>query len=329
MESRWRGRRHCYNPGVAKEVNASVTRSGWIAPEVGPDTLKTRPWGGRRLAALRGATFDPAAPIGESWEFSTLEGSESRARGGSLLDLLGAPLPFLVKLIDTESRLSIQLHPADGDRPDPSGAPTGLPGKEEAWIVLDAAPGARVRAGLANGIGGDEFERRLRAAQADPQEAGAALVDALRAIPVRRGSIILVPPRTVHAIEGGLLVAEIQQPTDCTFRLFDYGSERELHVDEGLRVYDSSAQARCWQPEDAAAGVQLEGDHLRLRPVRGPGPLPASRLGAPRLVVQVEGRSIASDGLPPLSPGDLRLDLEGDAALTLGNDALVVIGTID
>ncbi|MEM6996038.1 MAG: hypothetical protein AAF721_36360, partial [Myxococcota bacterium] len=103
-----------------------------IRPEPGPTTLKVTRWAGTRLAALRGAE-DVAGAIGESWEFSTLPGSVSRACGEPLDTLLGAPLPWLAKLIDTAAPLSIQVHPTDD-------VVSGAPGKEEAWIILEAEP---------------------------------------------------------------------------------------------------------------------------------------------------------------------------------------------
>lgn len=248
-----------------------------IRPEPGPTTLKRAPWGGRRLAALRvqegspaattttatdgpkaGAADEPsdghALPIGESWEFSTLAGSESRAQGRALSEVLGRPLPFLAKLIDTAAPLSIQVHPED----DPA---SGRLGKEEAWIVLDAEPGASVLAGAADGVADRDLARAMEQAIARP-ERGAVLLEALRKIPVERGMVILVPAGTVHSIGAGILLAEIQQPSDCTHRLFDYGSDRPIHPEAARAAWRIEAQPRIWRPGEP--GGSLQGRHLAL-----------------------------------------------------------------
>ena len=179
------------------------------------------------VAALRDHP-DPHARIGESWEFSTLPGSESRVGDRPLAAALGRPLPFLAKLIDTALPLSVQVHPGD----DPT---TGAPGKEEAWVVLAADPDARVWAGLAPTCSPAEFRRAVAA--------GEPLLHLLRTIPVVAGSVLLIPARTVHAIGGGILLAEIQQPSDCTFRFHDHGSERPIQPREALAAVDLDQQA--------------------------------------------------------------------------------------
>ena len=153
--------------------------------------------------------------------------------------------------------LSVQVHPED----DPS---RGITGKEEAWIVLDAEPDAVVLAGLAEGVDMSRFEAASRAAVADPSRQD-ALMGCLRALPARPGMIILVPARTPHAIGPGILLAEIQQPADCTYRIFDYGSGRDLHTDLALATVTPEAQPRLWQEGEPAA--LLAGKHLRLEPL--------------------------------------------------------------
>jgi hypothetical protein len=269
-----------------------------IRPEPGPTTLKRVPWGGRRLAALRGRGEPPTTtaagpndelPIGESWEFSTLAGSESRTQGRALSEVLGGPLPFLAKLIDTAAPLSIQVHPED----DPV---SGRLGKEEAWIVLDAEPGASVLAGAADGVRDDDLARAMEEAIARP-ERGAVLLEALRKIPVERGMVILVPAGTVHSIGAGILLAEIQQPTDCTHRLFDYGSDRPIHPEAARAAWRIDAQPRIWRPGEPSGSLQ--GRHLTLH-VQTPGEATLSEamlgeeaLGGQRAVQGGSGRGSA------------------------------------
>ena len=285
-----------------------------LAPQPGPDTLKERRWGGHRLASVRGGPEHQGRPIGESWEFSTLPGSESRALDRGLREVLGGPLPFLAKLLDTALPLSVQVHPED----DPS---RGITGKEEAWIVLDAEPDAVVLAGLAEGVDMSRFEAASRAAVADPSRQD-ALMGCLRALPARPGMIILVPARTPHAIGPGILLAEIQQPADCTYRIFDYGSGRDLHTDLALATVTPEAQPRLWQEGEPAA--LLAGKHLRLEPL-GAG-LHERVASQPHLLVVVHGPCHLQD--EELAPRDLRLVTRDAYRLEVGEGGLAVAGWI-
>ncbi len=295
-----------------------------LRPEPGPHTLKETRWGGTRLARLRGS--DPSAQaenIGESWEFSTLAGRESRALGRPLSRVLGGPLPFLAKLIDTARPLSIQLHPDD----DPV---ANTPGKEEAWIILDAEPGAAVLAGLAPGVTRQTFARAVSRANAAPEACGPELLACLNKIPARAGMVILIPARTVHAIGGGILLAEIQQPSDCTYRLHDYGSGRPLHVEQGLATIDPSARARVFDPLDPTAPSSIDGKHLRLR-VCGAGrhELDVSRAQPQLLVAHTspcQVRARAGEAPTALVAGDLALALTGRLTLEVPEGGQAVIG---
>jgi mannose-6-phosphate isomerase len=138
-----------------------------------------------------------------------------------------APIPaLLLKLLFTSEPLSIQVHPDDA-----FARSIGLPnGKTEAWYILSAAPGARVATGL---------KRRLA-----PQDLRASIRDGSIASltqwrPVAKGDIIFVPAGTIHAIGAGIVLAEIQQRSDATFRLFDYGRQRELHEENAIAVSDA------------------------------------------------------------------------------------------
>lgn len=284
--------------------------SPFVSAEPGPTTLKPTRWGGTRLAALRGAHAQDL-PIGESWEFSTLPGHESRALGRPLGELLGAPLPFLAKLIDTALPLSVQVHPGDDD---------AGPGKEEAWVVLAADAGACVWAGLAAGREPAEFHRAVAA--------GAPLLDLLQAIPVTRGAVILVPARTVHAIGGGILLAEIQQPRDCTYRFYDHGSGRPLQPEMALATVDLAARPQVWRPDEPPR--MLQGRHLRLE-ILGPGAHRRDRPAQPSLIMPVHGRvdACTRDERRALGPGALTLARRGPWWLELAPGALCVLGSAD
>lgn len=127
----------------------------------------------------------------------------------------------LVKYLFTSEKLSVQVHPSDAE------APAGSRGKEECWLVLTAEPDSR----LAIGFKKDITPEAMRAAALD-----GSIEDALEWHPVKPGDFFYLPARTVHAIGPGLSLVEVQQNSDITYRLFDYGRPRELHLDEGIAV---------------------------------------------------------------------------------------------
>ena len=219
--------------------------------------LVPKPWGGRRLERL-GKTLPDHLPAGtaygESWEVADLPDdalsafAEGRTlvangphRGKSLrqliaesgADLLGsAPptpagdFPLLFKLLDTAEHLSIQVHPDEGY----AGRRRDWFAKTESWYVLDAEPGAAIFKGLRPGVAIED----VRAAAGTPDLAGL-----LQRIPVSRGDFHHLPAGTVHALGAGVTVAEVQTPSDTTFRLYDWTEEyrrpeRQLHVEEAL-----------------------------------------------------------------------------------------------
>jgi len=146
-----------------------------------------------------------------------------------------AQFPLLIKLIDAAEDLSIQVHPSDAL------APAGSLGKSEAWYVLAVDPGARLLAGLAQG--------------ADAGDVQAAIVDSrsleplVQAIAVVPGDVIYAPAGTIHALGAGITIYEIQQPSAITYRLYDWGRDREMHVDVGLAALDPASRP---QPVDRA-----------------------------------------------------------------------------
>lgn len=166
-------------------------------------TYVEKPWGTMRLPPV----FD--APKGRTI--------------GEVHFTNGADLPLLVKYIFTRERLSIQVHPNDEQA-----TARGLPkGKSECWYILDAEPGSTIALGPTRDLSGDE----LRSSALDGSIEG--LLDWR---PVRAGDFYFVPAGTIHAIGGGLSLIEFQQNTDATYRLYDYGRPRELHVDDAVSV---------------------------------------------------------------------------------------------
>jgi mannose-6-phosphate isomerase len=136
-------------------------------------------------------------------------------------------LPLLFKVLDAQDLLSVQVHPDDRYAREVEGMPFG---KTEAWYTLDAEQGAYVIHGFARPVTREEVQAALAEGRDD------RILGMLRKVPLRRGDSLFVPAGTVHAIGGGLLLAEIQQNSDITYRLYDWGRPREMHVKQGLAV---------------------------------------------------------------------------------------------
>ena len=224
-------------------------------------------WGDRRLETVMHRKLVPGKPIGESWEVSDHPHGRSVVingplRGQSLREvierdpaaLLGAHVrekhgelfPLLVKYIDANDKLSVQVHPDDAY----ARAHEGELGKTEMWYVLHADPGGEIIAGLHQGVTKEDLLRALN--EGDP----AALLNQL---PVQAGDAILIPAGRIHALMPGLLVLEIQESSDTTYRLYDWGrvgldgNPRELHVAQALAVIDwADYDARTATPQGVA-----------------------------------------------------------------------------
>jgi mannose-6-phosphate isomerase len=219
--------------------------------------FKERIWGGRKLSAYFGDDL-PAGAIGEAWVLGEHDQGTNVVVNGPLAgknlrelrliygrDLLGtrgasAPVgrcPLLIKLLDAQDDLSVQVHPAD----DYEGLPPGELGKTEMWYVLAAEPGAQIVYGLKEGVDAEQFAAAIREGQ---------IRSCLRYVPVQPGDVFYVPAGTIHALGKGILVAEVQQSSDTVYRVYDYdrpgldGKPRELHVEHALRVarYDTPAE---------------------------------------------------------------------------------------
>ncbi len=202
--------------------------------------LKERVWGGKRLAELYGMQ---GGPYGEAWlvyDENKIASGPFAGRvlkdvlpelgedflGRKVVERYGYQLPLMIKLIDSADWLSVQVHPDDAYARVHE-AHTGYLGKAEAWIVLEAEPGARVIYGLKQSVSREE----LRAAALD-----GSILELVNYVPVKKGDVIYVPPGTIHALGPGLFVLEVSQRSDLTYRLYDYGRGRELHLDKALDV---------------------------------------------------------------------------------------------
>lgn len=226
-----------------------------MEPLVFEPYLRPQVWGGRKLGHLFGRVLpDPDTLYGESWEISPHPLHVSRVAEGphagrtltelcraATRDLFGSSppaecrFPLLVKLLDCRERLSIQVHPSDELARQLAGDPSG---KCEAWVVLQADATARIYAGFKPGVDRADVQRRLQQG---------TVGEALHAFCPQPGECVYLPAGTVHAVGGGVVLAEIQQASDATFRLFDWnrvgldGRPRTLHVEQALQAIDWQA----------------------------------------------------------------------------------------
>jgi mannose-6-phosphate isomerase len=225
----------------------------YLGPLTFKEVLKAKPWGGRAMARIAGKILPPGGPIGESWEvadrprgMSVVDGGPCKGRrlrwlmrlhGRALLGYAprGRRFPLLVKLLDANKKLSVQVHP--DDRLARSMQLRG-PGKTEAWYVIQARTNARIISGIKS--------RRAAAKLRELTQAG-ELGDHLRVVTPRTGETWLCPAGTVHAIGPGVVLLEIQQNSDSTFRLYDWGrmgldgKPRPLHLEESIRAVGGRA----------------------------------------------------------------------------------------
>ena len=251
--------------------------------------IKQRPWGGRQLSRLwdQSAQGDSACLRGnvdgwaESWEVVDLGADQSRIVGGKFAgkslcelvrensrELLGEQaslkqFPLLFKFLDAAELLSVQVHPNDEHAAQMNVGPHG---KSEAWVIISAEPGSKLSVGLMPGVDRRLFEQHL---------ASGTVAECLNTFEARVGDVISVPAGTVHAIGGGIALAEIQQPSDITFRLFDWnrldadGHRRALHINEALQCIDFSRQPessllpRLLDPQLFAANALQAGGSTR------------------------------------------------------------------
>lgn len=300
-----------------------------------------KPWGGRRLA--RFGRVLPEGPIGESWEISGYPGRISGRTDGPGLDELladhgpsllgrtpvpGEPFPLLFKYLDAAEDLSVQVHPS-APGPD-EGAP-----KDEAWIVLDAEPGAVLYLGLVRQASADEVRSRAE---------DGSLPEILRTVEAVAGDCYHVRPGTIHAIGAGVLLAEIQQVSDTTYRLFDWGRtdaagrSRELHLDQALACACLEAdppeglRARPRTIEPAIERL-VEGPSFTIDRIRpGGGEAIVHRGGRFRILTAVAGTGEVrwSGGVAPIEAGTTLLlpAALGETAIADLSGALILLSFV-
>jgi mannose-6-phosphate isomerase len=271
----------------------------------------TRVWGGRRLESVLHRTLPDDQPYGESWELVDRERDQSLVAsgplagtslhelwthrrdevfGGLLAGAESARFPLLIKILDCSDDLSIQVHP-----PASVAAVLGGEPKTEMWYVAHADPGARIYAGLRAGVTRERFERALE---------DGTVADCVHRVGARTGDSLFVPSGRLHALGGGLLIYEIQQNSDTTYRVFDWnrlgldGKPRALHVAESLQSIDfTDVEPSLVHGGDVLASCE----YFRVTHARTGYRVPAGR---GRLIMPIATTTWAAE---KLAPGQLTL----------------------
>ena len=266
--------------------------------------LRPMVWGGRRLGAALGKALPTADAYGESWEVSGHASHQSVVAAGPLAgrtlqelmrdqraELLGpaaakyATFPWLIKFLDANDWLSVQVHPNEGDV---RWLWPGEGSKTEAWYVLDAEPGSRIYSGLVPGVSAARLLAAIKAGD---------VTGCLYSFEPRPGDCLSLPAGTVHAVGGGVLMAEIQQTSDATFRLFDWnrkdaaGKSRALHVAESLACIDwQRPPAEPVRPTGEDWQRLVDGPYFRLESLRKAEPFACGGGARLQAVIVLDGR---------------------------------------
>ena len=263
-----------------------------------------RPWGVRDLRPIY--TRVVKEPIGESWltwgDSCIANGPLAGRKLGDIArqykrDLVGTSavfedrFPLLVKFLFTTDKLSVQVHPDD------AGAQrVGQPcGKTECWYVLDAQPGAQVALGLKHGTTLAEFEASIHENRAE------AL---LNWIEVHRGDMLYVAAGTVHTIGGGMVMVEAQQSSDITYRLYDYGRPRELHIKDGIAAIKLDSRAgKVVRREGDDPNLLVQSAFFQVEKRKLSGTLEATvSPKSPHVLVAIDGAGVVeSAGMEPVT----------------------------
>lgn len=296
-----------------------------------------RVWGGRALAERLGRSLPEGGPIGESWEIVDRPEAQSTDRntGKTLRELLqthaaaimgpgydpARPFPILVKWLDCSERLSLQVHPPADIAEKLGGEP-----KTECWYIAAAEPDAALIVGLKQPTTRAEFEQAIK---------DEALEPLLHRFPVRAGQAMLLESGRLHAIDAGNLILEIQQNSDTTYRVYDWGrtgldgKPRQLHVEQSLVSIDFNDLAP--QPLEAmtAPGERTLADcaHFTLRQVNlKPGQTLAFSAGAqPRILSVISGELASANGIMLQTADNALLPYAAELQLTAIDPSTILV----
>lgn len=291
------------------EIKTDIDTAAFIPVIRFTPRFRTVRWGGRRIAGFKGIDL-PSDRVGESWEISPLEGMETIVAEGPfkgltlnelmrkhsdailgtrLMRRFGCHFPLLIKFLDAEDDLSIQVHPDDQS--------SNGNGKTELWYIIDAVPGTHIYSGLNQELTPEQMRRHI-----DER----SLADVLAKHFPETGDVFYIPAGRVHSAGAGNFLLEIQQPSDITYRLWDWdrrdqkGQLRELHVDQALSAIDYSQTdyglVRPQLPADRETVVKRTPFFtVSVLNVVSRIKLPVSQRKSFRVLVSVEGSGTVTD----------------------------------
>lgn len=271
-----------------------------------------RVWGGTNLESKLGRSLPVGKVIGESWEIVDRPEAQSTASDGTTIRELieedpegimgpgwsvNRPFPILVKWLDCQEKLSLQVHPPADIAPSLNGEP-----KTENWYIADAEPHATLMAGLKNGVSREDFKEGLKSGNLEP------LVHTMN---VEAGESIFIPSGRIHAIGGGNLILEIQQNSDTTYRVYDWGrvgldgAPRELHIEESLKSSDfNDFEPATLKDDGAKEQILAQSDVFDLRKLRlSAGETLQFAARQPRILSVVSGK-LEESGSEVIAAGD-------------------------
>lgn len=236
----------------------------------------------------------PTRMVAKVWGRDHLPAPFAAPEGERIGEIWFEPPPelpqLLVKYLFTSEKLSVQVHPSDAQ------ALPGEAGKEECWLVLDAEPDARLAIGFVREVSADE----IAAAAQD-----GTIEDLLEWHPARAGDLFYLPAGTVHAIGPGLSLVEVQQNSDTTFRLYDYGRPRELHLDRGLAVAQGEPYGAEHRRSVADGQALVDGPLFRFDRIEGaPDAATIAAYDGPLLALPLAGAVAARDGTARAGAGE-------------------------
>ena len=295
-----------------------------------------RVWGGRALETSLGRSLPPGKVIGESWEMVDRPEADSPLVGGAGSlgsirrtdpeGLMGPgwkaedPFPILVKWLDCQDRLSLQVHPPAEVAPSLGGEP-----KTENWYIVEATPEAALLAGLKPGVTPESFRQALEEEH---------LEDLVCRLPAKAGDSLFVRSGRIHAIDAGNLILEIQQNSDTTYRVYDWGrvgldgKPRQLHVEESLKSIDFDDEEPTLLHPEGPDSLLADSPEFRLRRLElVPGQALSFQAGEePRILSVVEGNLQEASGAVIQRGDNILLPYAGESVWT-ARDAVVLLVT--
>ena len=295
-----------YPPCPVFTLNANFTMTSFLRLK---PLYQDRVWGGRALEGSLGRTLPPDRPIGESWEIVDRPEAQSVVVGGAydgktLREAIASdgaaimgpkwdasrPFPILVKWLDCKERLSLQVHPPAAVAPELKGEP-----KTENWYIAACEPGSHLIVGLKRGVTRPQFEKAL---------ADLTLEACVHRFPVKAGDSILVHSGQIHAIDGGNLILEIQQNSDTTYRVYDWGrvgldgKPRAMHVEQSLKSikWDDFEPSPVRGERKSAVIADAREFRIRRAPLAAGEQIAFAAGEQPRILSVVEGKLVSPDG---------------------------------